>query len=139
MKTRNTQIFVAPGDDDAPLPIEPSPWHKGRWVRLPYEHWSVILEFAKTVDPVATGVVKRLSNLGAEQFPNHQEADLKLAHDFLGRLAILLPAAPRLVEAPTKKIPEDYPNEAHARMCDAVAAVMAAGVDAGQAIRSWVE
>lgn len=139
MKTRNTQVFVAPGDDDTPLNAEPSPWHRGRWVRLPYEHWAVILEFARTIDPIATGVLDQLSKVGAEQLSDQRTADLSLAQDFLRRLAILLPSSPRLVDAPTTMIPEDYPNEVHAQMCDAVAAVMMAGVDTGQAIRSWVE
>ena len=44
---RKKQIFVAPGDEDLPLPIEKSPWHFDRDTYISGEHWDVIVEFAQ--------------------------------------------------------------------------------------------
>jgi len=45
--SRPIQIFVAPGDEDSPLLNEASPWVVNRWVSIPAEQWSVLLEAAK--------------------------------------------------------------------------------------------
>jgi hypothetical protein len=133
------QVFVAPGDEDLSLPVEPSPWHRRRWVRLPYEHWSLILAFASGIDPKTAGLLERLSNIGASQLPDQSRAELRLAAEFLHRISSILPSAPPLVTTLTNVIQEGHPNEEHARMADAVAAVMTAGADTGEPIRAWVE
>ncbi|HEY6231418.1 MAG TPA: hypothetical protein VIW64_09140 [Pyrinomonadaceae bacterium] len=137
MTTRNTQVFVAP--EGADVAIAPSPWFADGWVRIPYEHWALILEFAQTVDEIAAEKVERLSNVGVDRVRNQPAAELRSAESFLRRLAILLPSAAPLAAAPTEKVPEEYPNEEHARMCEAVAAVLAAAAKAGEPIRSWVD
>ena len=137
MTTRNTQVFVAP--EGAAVAIAPSPWFADGWVRMPYEHWALILEFARSVDEIGADNVEQLSNAGVDQVPNQPAAKLRSAESFLRRLAIMLPSAAPLAAAPTERVPEEYPNEEHARMCEAVAAVMAAAAEAGEPIRSWVD
>jgi hypothetical protein len=139
MKSRNTQVFVAPGDEDAALPLEPSPWHWCRRVDLPSEHWALILDFAEKLDPVGGGLLTRLSKVGASRVEPQSMADLSAAEALLRRLSAALPAAPPLVEAPTPEIPEDHPNEEHARMCDAVATAIREAMQAKLPMRAWVE
>jgi hypothetical protein len=139
MKTRNFQVFVAPGSEDAELPLDSSPWHVRRWVRLPYEHWALILDYASTIDPNKAAILDRLSRLGASNMASHSANEMKEMAEFLRRLSALLPATRPLVEQAAGVLPKNHPNEEHARMCDAVAAVMPAGAETGNSIRSWVE
>jgi hypothetical protein len=139
MRSRNIQVFFASDLDYEELPISPSPWHRNGRARIPYEHWALILDFASSIDPAAAMNLDRLSNWGAGRIENQSAVEVKAAHEFLTNLAEALKSARPLVGTPTQSIPEAHPNEEHARMCEAVAAVMALGLLNGRQIRSWVE
>ena len=47
---RRWQIYIAPGDEDMPLPIEKSAWHFDRRTYIPGEHWDKII-FLLAEDP----------------------------------------------------------------------------------------
>lgn len=95
------------------------------------EHWEVILDFAERLD------AERTQTLRAYSYPEHgrilparEELDAMLA--FIGELEEAIRQAPRLVPTITEVFLEDYPNEEHVRMLQAVAAVLAEAKRLGQ-------
>jgi hypothetical protein len=84
--SRPVQIFEAPG----PLEVEGSPWLDEGLVRIPLEYWSLVLEFAESLDGPAA---ERLSELSGTSFvgdytPTAQE------RAFLARVLEALQGAP---------------------------------------------
>lgn len=117
------QLFIAPGPDDDALPIAASPWHLGRLVALPMEHWEVILAFATEVDESDGEMLRELSYQQRGE-PLPPEEELTDAIGFLRELQRHIKEAPPLVPEPTEEIPESFENAEHVRMLDAVAAVL---------------
>ncbi len=116
------QLFLAPGADDAALPIAASPWHLGRLVALPMEHWEVILAFAAEVDESDAEMLRELSYRPPEE-PLPTEEELEAVTEFLREVQHHIKKAPPLVPEVTEEIPENFENEEHVRMIDAVIAV----------------
>lgn len=118
------QLFTAPGPEDEELPTPPSAWHSGRYVTIPMEHWEVILEFADKVDAEKTEILRRYAYPPDTRklLPPADELDLMIG--FLRDLQTKLLEAPPLVPEVTELFPEDFPNDEHARMLEAVAAVL---------------
>lgn len=117
------QLFIAPGPDDDALPITASPWHVGRLVALPMEHWEVILAFAAEVDESDAEMLRELSYRPREE-PLPLEEELEDAIGFLRELQHHIKKAPPLVPEVTEEIPENFENQEHVRMIDAVVAVL---------------
>jgi hypothetical protein len=119
------KYFVAPGPEDEDLSIPESPWHSGRFVRLPLEHFIVLSEFARTIDPVRAEHLWELANPeSGRTSASPQVLDEALA--FLALLRQQLLDAPPLVPCVTEEFPEDFTPAEHARMLDAIAAVLQA-------------
>jgi sugar phosphate isomerase/epimerase len=121
---RPGQFFIAPGPEDAALPIAASAWHTGRTVRLPMEHWEAILDFAEKLDAQKTQTLRAYAYPeGGRLLPPREELDAMLG--FVRELEDAIRAAPPLVPELTEIFLEDYPNDEHIRMLQAVAAVLA--------------
>ena len=121
---RMGQIFVAPGEEDESLPIPPSAWHSGRLVRLPLEHWELILDFAEKLDAEKTARLRRYS-YPAEGRVLASDEELGDTLEFIDQLKQAIAAASPLVPKPNEIFLEDYPNDEHIRMLESVAAVLA--------------
>jgi hypothetical protein len=133
--SRPVQIFDAP----APLATEPSPWFDEGHVRIPLEYWSLLLDFADTLDPAAAA---RLNALSGTAFPSEIPfVPEELAQDraFLARVLDALQEAPPLVGEPDDEYPEAYPNAEIARMGRAALAVMDTSLERGEPFRAWDE
>jgi hypothetical protein len=133
-------IFEAP-DGRGELTIPPSPWHSGGLVRLPEENWSLILEFAAKRD---ASLARELEH--SSQGTDETEDEVRVSPDRLERLASFgeeisnaLHHAPPLVPEANEQVPDAFTNAEHARMVDAVAAVMRASARSGRPFRAWVE
>jgi hypothetical protein len=117
------QLFIAPGPEDDPLPIPPSAWHTGRTVRLPMEQWEVILDFAEKVSLEKTELLRKYAYPeGGRILPPPEALDAVLA--FIAELQEAILKAPPLVPEITEVLLEDYTNDEHVRMLQAVAAVL---------------
>lgn len=139
---RRMQVFVAPGDEGRRLRIPASPWHAGRRVRLPRENWERVLDFADTVDAAAGALLRRVSRApspsGDDRVPATR-AELRSLQAFLATLSAAAAKAPPLVPRATDEIPDAYTNGEHARMMDAVRAVVGAALAAGRPFRAWID
>jgi hypothetical protein len=129
--SRPVQIFEAPG----PLERELAPWLDDGHVRIPLEYWSLVLEFAETLDAPAA---ERLGALSGTSFVGEYTptADERA---FLARVLEALPTAPPLVPEVTDEYPEAYPNDEIGRMGEAVLAVFDESLRRGEPFRAWDE
>jgi hypothetical protein len=141
---RQHQIFLAPGNDSDTLPTPSSPWHIERQARLPFEHWLVILQFARSIDLEFGGSLEAYSKM--QNSLNFKEHEVNLSSeklirmlDFLGRLITEIKQADSLVPKPTEQIPENFTNDEHARMVEAVKAVFQESKRLGKPFMAWVE
>lgn len=129
---RPKQRFIAPGPEEEALPIAASPWHFARIVEFPREHWEVILEFAKGLHSAEE--IERLEEyaypVDDELLPERRDGEAMI--EFLRTLQAEIRAAPPLVPEVTEEFLEDLPNEDHARMLEAVAAVIAEALRLGE-------
>jgi len=134
------QIFEAPGTDGDPLPVSPSPWHEGRIVRIPHEHWSLILQFASMLDHRLSDELNSYStpidNNPTDEVPVALER-LSIMVDFLGQVRESLRDAPPLVREASDEVPDELTNEEHVRMIDAIAAVLRESMDLRQPFMAW--
>lgn len=88
------------------------------------EHWKVILRFAETLSAEKTQLLRDYSYpADGRILPPREEVDAVLA--FINELEAAIRKAPPLVPELTEVFLEDYPNEEHVRMLQAVAAVIA--------------
>jgi hypothetical protein len=140
--SRLWQVFVAPGDDSASLRVPASPWHVGRLVRIPHEHWSLILAFASSTNQALANELCSYSTAP----DNNADDEISVTFEHLGaitsfmkQLSNAVRAAPPLVEQATEEIPDEFTNDEHARMIDAVAAVLEEANLLRQPFRAWVE
>jgi hypothetical protein len=140
--SRAWQIFVAPGPEEEPLPIAASPWHQDRWVHLPKEHWGVIVDFAASIDPTAAEWLDEISTSSDPEHDHYvrlsaQDAERLLA--FLRRLGEAIETAEPLVPKATDEVPDEFVNDEHVRMLEAVSAVIAEATRRGEPFRAWKE
>jgi hypothetical protein len=120
---RLKQLFIAPGPEDDELPIAPSAWHDGPYVTIPMEHWEVILDFAEKLDSEKTQRLRDYSYPTDRCVLPHAE-EHEVMMKFIRYLQGELLGAPPLVPEPNALFPENFPNEDHAQMLEAVAAVL---------------
>jgi len=120
---RPNQLFFAPGPDDEPLPIAASAWHSGRCVIIPLEHWQVILAFVARTDPALAGILERYSYPPDTRRLLPPTRELRAVLQSLTQVQERLRAAAPLVPEASEHFPEDFPNEEHALMVKAAAAV----------------
>ena len=139
---RSWQIFVAPGEETKPLPIESSPWYDERWVTIPKEHWDLILDFGEHFDAQSTEKLRSFSYAG-DNNPNDyiyaSQEEVESLILFLGDLANEIRHSPPLVPEATKEVPDEYVNEEHVRMLKAVATVFRESLCLQQPFRAWIE
>jgi hypothetical protein len=95
------------------------------------EHWDVILDFAEKLDAQKTQTLRSYAYpAGGRVLPPRAELDAMLA--FIQQLEAAIHQAPPLVPEVTEVFLEDYPNDEHVRMLQAVAAVLAEASRLGQ-------
>jgi hypothetical protein len=140
--SRSWQIFVAPGDDTEPLPIPSSPWHIERMVRIPKEHWWLILDFAESMNRELSDELRATSVAG----DGNQDDEIRIPHARLAPLVAFMRqvrdailTAPPIVPEPTEDVPDDFTNDEHARMLEAVSSVFEEAQRLRQPFRAWVE
>lgn len=103
---RRWQIFVAPGEEDDPLPVGGSPWVLDRWVRVPREHWEIILAFGENFD---AGMARRIDgySLAADRnevdYIHTSPGGLEAAAGFLETLSGKSPPPPPLSPSRPRK------------------------------------
>jgi hypothetical protein len=136
---RRFQVFVAPGTD-AKLPLEPSPWHRDRRVKLYLEHWQLLLQFARILDPDRALLLRQCSTSDdRDDYVHLSDEKFGELSALLDLLARTLPDAAPLIERPTAEIPDDFINEEYARMVRAVRAVVDESRRVGQPFQAWIE
>jgi hypothetical protein len=141
-RSRQWQVFVAPGEETDQLPIEPSPWHDERWVRIPKEHWNLILRFGESLDQ------DKAEKLDAYSWAadNNEYDNIYASTEELEQLVIFIEELSRkieladpLVPEATEEVPDEYVNEEHMRMLNAVVTVFRESIRLRQPFRAWVE
>lgn len=120
---RPNQLFFAPGPDDEPLPIAASAWHSGRCVVIPLEHWEVILAFVTQTDRSLGEILECYSYPPDTRRLLPSADELREVLQSLDQVIDRLRAAAPLVPEISERFPEDFPNEEHALMVEAAAAV----------------
>lgn len=135
------QIFVAPGDDNEKLPIEPSPWHDDRDVSIPRGHWELIMDYAKSVDP-ELGKKLDIYSFSDDENDfyvdcNHQE--LEQIIPLLKRLSNLIQSSESIHPEATEELPDVYENCEYVRMLEAVNAVFQEAVKYNMPFQAWIE
>jgi hypothetical protein len=141
-RSRQWQVFVAPGEETDQLPIEPSPWHDERWVRIPKEHWNLILRFGESLDPDKAEKLDAYSwaadnNEYDNIYASTEELEQLLI--FIEELSRKIELADPLVPEATEEVPDEYVNEEHMRMLNAVVTVFRESIRLRQPFRAWVE
>lgn len=143
MARRAWQVFVAPGNAEDVLPIAESPWHWEREARIPLEHWNLILDFAQRVDPQQALVLDQatyLTRAGRSDYTIVLPPDqVREVVAFIARLQQEIAQAAPLVPIATEEVPDEYENEEHIRMLDAVAAVFRESLRLGEPFNAWLD
>ena len=140
--SRLWQVFVAPGEDSSPLPLRPSPWHDGRMVRVPHEHWLVILSFAASMNQALSDELGSISRAPDNNPDDEVSCDLERLStliSFMQELGIAIQAAPALISEVSDEVVDDLTNDEHARMIDAVACVLKQSNEMRRHFRAWIE
>ena len=141
-KSRQWQIFVAPGEETDPLPIEISPWHDERWVHIPKEHWNLILNFAEALDQNKAEQLDTYSWAADDNEYDYIYASTETLESllvFMEELGRKIELAEPLVPEATEEVPDEYVNEEHIRMLKAVASVFRESIRLRQPFRAWVD
>lgn len=87
------------------------------------EHWEVILNFASQLDEGKVDILRGYAYPENRQIlPSKEESDMMIG--FIGHLQKAIIEAPLLVPEANEVFPENFPNDEHARMLDAVVAVL---------------
>ena len=120
---RRKQVFVAPGEEDKPLPIEKSAWHIGREAIIPKEHWDLIIEFALMKMSEFGELLEEASYLDGD-FSHWNRQKTQKLYEGLKQLCILIDRSEPLTPEITDEILEDYTPEAHINMIKTVMAVV---------------
>lgn len=132
-------MFEAPGPND-PLPVPSSAWHQGSLVRLPLEHWTLILNFARALDPL---LCARLEDAGAGAGEldevDGDPTDWRAIARFAASVRIALENAPPLVPEATDDVPDELVNAEHARMLEAFEGILAVSIRRGARFRAWLD
>lgn len=135
---RRKQVFVAPGDEDMPLPIEKSPWHFDRDTYIPGEHWDIITEFALIKMPEFGELLEEASYLDGD-FSNWSEDKTHKLYEGLQQLCALIIKSEPLTPEITDEIPENYGSEDHVDMIRAVMAVIEESQRIGEMFDSYMD
>src|SRR5947209_3317554 len=140
MEGSTHQMFVAPGDEEAPLTAEPSPWIFGHVVRLPLDHWERIIEFAQTIDAQRAQELDQLSyHREGEESPRVPREQIARAIAFLSELEEKVMDAPPLTPEGDSRFVDAFENFEHARMMKAVRAVLSESLNSGESFESYAE
>jgi hypothetical protein len=134
---RRRQYFIAPGDEDQDLPIASSPWHVGRYVRLPAEHWEILTEIIETHFPEYKELFKKASYLDGDFSDWSMERVIEFRNGLL-KLSLILSESKDLEYELTDEIFEDYPNSEYIRMIDAIIAVVNESLECSESFDSYV-
>ncbi len=136
--SRLWQIFEAPGPEEQPLPLPPSPWHFGRQARLPQEHWERIIELASKQHSEWGELLEQASYLDGDstEWSAHKTRTLRV---ILSQLCQAIANAEPLVPEATEDIPDPYPNSEHVRMIQAVMAVIDESLKGSGIFDSYVD
>jgi LmbE family N-acetylglucosaminyl deacetylase len=96
------------------------------------EHWDVILDFAEKLDADKTQTLRRYAYPPDTRriLPPAEELETILV--FIRHLQEEILKAPPLVPEANELFPEDYPNDDHVRMLEAVVAVLSEARRLGQ-------
>jgi hypothetical protein len=140
--SRQWQMFVAPGEENDELPIAASPWHDERWVRIPKEHWGLILDFATNFDQLQAQRLDACSWAADNNTLDYIQIsidELKQLVIFMEGLIYELSKADSLVPNATEEIPDALENEEHMRMLEAVIAVFKETIRLEEPFRAWVD
>jgi hypothetical protein len=135
--SRLWQTFVAPGT--GPIAGGEAPWFADdRVVRLPDEHWQLILDFAASLDPAAAAQLREYSLPEDGRCLPDTLCGEKMIR-FLDMLQAALLAGPRLSPFVSDEIPDDYEREQHQAMVLAVQLIFREALHLGEPFRAWVD
>lgn len=138
---RPLQVYVAPGRDDEPLQIAPSPWHRYKYVRIPFENWEVLVELLRSVHPDAANMIDDLSWARDDNELDLIEADSAQLTMVLAGIDMLRKGITdgSVVVKPRDELADNYEPAEYMRMLDAVAAVFQESLRTGDMFRAWRE
>ena len=135
---RRWQVFIAPGEEGEELPIPESPWHVSRQARMPSEHWEVIIEFAEKNLP-GLGELLESASYFDEDYSGWSSEKTQTMYEGLKQLCILIDKSEPLTPEVSNEIPEDYTNQEHIRMIEAVIAVIEESRKMGEMFDSYID
>jgi hypothetical protein len=135
---RRYQRFLAPGKEELPLPIPESPWHLERRVRIPAEHWELLIEFAQEKIPEYGDLIEKASCLDGDfsKWSMKKTADL---HTALENLCLTLSQSENFTYKGIDEIYEDYPNDVYISMIQAIIAVVDESLKTSKFFDSYVD
>jgi hypothetical protein len=135
---RRHQRFIAPGKEELPLPIPESPWHLERRVRIPAEHWELLIEFAQKKMPEYGDLIEEASYLDGHfsQWSMKKTADFRVG---LEKLCLILSHSENFTYKDVDEIYEDYPNDVYISMIQAIIAVVDESLKASEFFDSYVD
>jgi hypothetical protein len=135
---RRHQRFVAPGEEELSLSIPKSPWHLERRVRIPVEHWELLLELAHEKLPEYGNLIKKASYLDGDfsDWSMGKTADLRIA---LEKLCLILSQSENFTYKDVDEVYEDYPNDSYIRMIQAIIAVVDESLKIKEFFDSYVD
>ena len=133
---RRKQVFVAPGDEDMPLPIKKSPWYIGRATYIPGEHWDKIIEFAQEKMPEFGELLEEGSYLDGD-FSNWTDYKTYKLHNGLQQLCQLILNSEDITPEIIDEILENHSPIDHVNMIKAVLAVIEESQRMGEMFDSY--
>jgi hypothetical protein len=135
---RRHQRFVAPGEEGLSLSIPKSPWHLERRVRIPAEHWELLIEFAQKRIPEYGDLIEKASYLDGDfsEWSMQKTADLRVA---LEKLCLILSQSENFTYKDADEVYEDYPNEVYIEMIQAIIAVVDESLKLSEFFDSYVD
>jgi hypothetical protein len=136
-----TQVFLAPGPEDVPLQAEPSPWVRGRMVRLPGRYWHRLLRALRDRAPDVAELLDGWSGTAdpddvADYLPT--ETAIAAVRKPLRDLAVRLRGGDAVTDEELAQL-GDYTRHDMAAMLEAVLQVVETAVTRHEAFSAWPE
>jgi hypothetical protein len=130
------QCFVAPGDDDLPLPIPKTRWHVERSTYIPAEHWEFLVQYAQEHLGEEAQLMEEASYLNGDYSHWSKEKSVQF-RQVLERLCSLLGIVKDLMFKDSDEL--YYENSEYIKMLQAVIAVVDESLKASEFFDAYVD
>ena len=131
------RVFIAPGDEDTPLPTSATSWHRDRMVRILSGHWDTIIQYAATIDPDKAEALDMLAQDHEGQDPPSADA-ISESLSFIDELIQRLEAARETLPY-AEDDPDHFSNDVYVDMLQAVKAVFHEALRLHEPFQAWLD